>query len=451
LFASQDISYYILSLGCSKNTVDSERINGAMRAAGYVTSVTTADADIIIINTCGFIEAAKNESIAAIFDALGIQAEANSKSRRRSYGRRDDGSGNFVKRVAVVGCLTQRYAREIETEIPEIDFTCGIPDDEFVVRMSARFNVAIRPLSAPQREPLYSGSAYAYIKISDGCSNNCSYCAIPLIRGSHSSYPREFVLGEACRAAARGARELVVVAQDISAYRWGNADLKDIILDMSMIDGIEWIRLMYCHPDHLDENIFNILADVEKVVHYIDIPFQHASGGLLRSMGRKGDGAAYLALIARLRERVPDIRIRSTFMVGFPGETGKDFNELVDFLDAARLDRVGAFEYSPEEGTRAYAMGDTVSGRIKKQRYNRLMDLQREISAGKLKDMVGRVVRVVAEERIDDATWSGRSEYDAPEVDGIFYLTGAGVEANSIVAARVTDAMEYDLVGEIIE
>jgi ribosomal protein S12 methylthiotransferase len=450
LFFSSDISYYIVSLGCAKNLVDSERINGAMQAAGYVASETSGNAHILIVNTCGFIRSAKEESIAAIFDAL-EQAKASDEKRGKGARAGIEGARkDFGRKVVAVGCLTGRYASEVSAEIPEIDYMYGLPDDRFVALMSVHFHVSVPPSPAAARTPLVKGLSYSYIKISDGCSNNCSYCAIPLIRGPHRSFPRKLVMDEAREAAGQGARELVVVAQDISAYRWDGTDLRDIVREMSDIDGIEWIRLMYCHPDHIDQRIAAILAEVPKVVHYIDIPFQHANRRILRSMGRGGDGPAYLNLVSMLRERVPDIRIRSTFMVGYPGETEKEFNEVIDFLSEARLDRVGAFQYSPEEGTRAYAYGDALPDTVKKERYDRLMAVQQEISISKMQDMVGRVVRVLIEERVDEKTWIGRTEYDAPEVDGIFYLTGAGLKTNSMVSALVRDALEYDLIGETI-
>jgi ribosomal protein S12 methylthiotransferase len=229
----------------------------------------------------------------------------------------------------------------------------------------------------------------------------------------------------------------------------GGTGLPELVSAISRVDGVEWIRLMYCHPDHMDDHIIDSLR-VEKVVPYIDIPFQHVSHRVLRSMGRRGGAGAYHALVERLRERIPDIRIRSTFMVGYPGETDADFEELLNFLEAECLDRVGAFIYSPEEGTRSWEMGDPVTDGLKKERYHRIMTIQRDISARKLAAMAGSVVRVLVEEKVDETTCSGRTEYDAPDVDGIFYLTGRNVTINSIVKARVTGATEYDLIGEIV-
>ncbi len=448
MFSSQDISCYIISLGCAKNLVDSERINGALATAGYMKAESSEEADIIIINTCGFITEAKEESIEVIFDAIEQQRSASDNNLKQFY--RNDGSENrnFGRRVVVAGCLSGRYREEILSDIPEIDFLYGLPDERFVDRMSRELCIAINP-PEPLREPLLTGLSYAYIKISDGCSNNCAYCAIPLIRGPHEPWSPELILEDARREALRGAKELVVVAQDIAAYRWRGTGLRELVEGVARIGGVEWIRLMYCHPDHLDDSIISILEGVEKVVPYIDIPFQHVSGPILRSMGRRGDAETYSALVRKLRDRVPDIRIRSTFMVGYPGETDEDFEELSRFLAMSMLDRVGAFSYSPEEGTRAWELNDPVLAEVKKERYNHLMALQQEISAQKLAAMAGSVVPVIVEERIDETIWAGRCIYDAPEVDGIFYLTAGDAPVNSIVKARVTGSTEYDLMGEI--
>ncbi|MBP7737212.1 MAG: 30S ribosomal protein S12 methylthiotransferase RimO [Spirochaetes bacterium] len=449
MFSSQDISFYIISLGCAKNQVDSERINGALASAGYAPAESSEDADVIIINTCGFITDAKEESIEVIFDAIGQQRAAGKKNIKPFYGDNTMEKRDFGRRVAVVGCLSERYREEILSDIPEIDFLYGLPDGYFVDALSRALSVKIQPPRS-LREPLVRGLSYAYLKISDGCSNNCAYCAIPLIRGPHRSWSPEMILDDARREAARGVKELVVVAQDISAYRWEDTGLRDLAAMLDRIDGIEWLRLMYCHPDHLDDGIISIFKDVGKVVPYIDIPFQHVSAPILRSMGRTGDADSYRALIGRLRDAVPDIRIRSTFMVGYPGETEKNFDELTRFIEEAILDRVGAFTYSPEEGTRAWELNDPVPAEIKNERYHRLMAIQQEISARKLAAMDGAIVPVLVEERIDEATWAGRSIYDAPEVDGIFYLTARDAAVNSIVKVRVTGSTEYDLIGEII-
>ncbi|MCU0849063.1 MAG: 30S ribosomal protein S12 methylthiotransferase RimO [Spirochaetes bacterium] len=446
MFLSSDISFHIISLGCAKNLVDSERINGALMSAGFARAGDSNEADITIINTCGFINTAKEESIDVIFDALGGGVKKRKLKNFMENGRIVKKS--FPVKVVAVGCLTQRYMEKMKEEIPELDFICGITDETFAGQVCSRFGITMEPGHGASRVPIIS-QAYSYIKISDGCSNNCSFCAIPLIRGPARSFSPELVLADASDAAAYGVKELIIIAQDIASYRWGDVGLAEIVGKITEIKGPEWIRLMYCHPNHIEETLIDCLANNEKVLKYIDIPFQHASGKVLKSMGRAGDGAKYIGLIEKLRERVPGIRIRSSFMVGYPGEDEGDFQALMEFLREARLDRVGAFIYSPEEGTRSFGLADRVPAREKRKRYNELMKLQKAISSQKLEKMIGADVRVILEERLDGSTFAGRSEYDAPEVDGIFYLTASGAGLNSIVRARVTGSSEYDLYGEM--
>ncbi|MBN1531701.1 MAG: 30S ribosomal protein S12 methylthiotransferase RimO [Spirochaetes bacterium] len=423
----QSLSFAIISLGCSKNLVDSERVNGDMIAAGFVPAESTESADIVIINTCGFITPAKEESIGMILDAAGAEGE---------------------RRVAVMGCLSQRYGDELTREMPEIDFIYGIPDGAFVRRLCDALGVAPPKRFRGRRTPLVAGLSYSFLKISEGCSNRCSYCAIPLIRGGRRPFPPGEILREARDALAGGAVELDLVAQDTASYRYGETRLPELVASLSRLRGLRWLRLLYCHPDHLSGPIIRSIAGNRRVVKYIDIPFQHASGRILRSMGRRGDAERHLALIARLRRDVPGIRIRSTFMVGYPGESDRDFAELMAFMREARIDRAGAFIYSPEEGTAAAGMGGQVPEGVKRARFRRLMTLQRRISERSLESMIGSTVRVLVEERLDAKTFIGRSEYDAPEVDGIFYLTARDAAIKSIVRARVTGAAEYDLYGE---
>lgn len=430
---SRDVACCVVSLGCAKNEVDSERLLGRLSSAGYRIASEPDEADIIILNTCGFITEAKEESIAAILEALDLKKR----------------SGRPDRMIVVAGCLSQRYRDEIAAEIPEADLIYGLLDEAFVERMSSEFGIAALPTTSC-RKPLRPGSSYAYLKIAEGCSNNCSYCAIPLIRGPAVSYPPHLILAEAREAVASGAREIIVIAQDIGAYRAGDCDLRELVERLAGIEGIDWLRLMYCHPRHLDDRVIDALERGSPVVPYLDVPFQHASARILRSMGRGGDAESHLRLIERLRKRVPSIRIRSTLMVGYPGETEEEFEELIAFLRAASLDRVGAFMYSAEEGTRAYRLGDTVPKGVKKERYQRLMNAQREISSRRLESMIGTVVDVLIEERIDRFTWAGRTMYDAPEVDGVFYLTASHAALNEMVRARVTGATEYDLIGEAV-
>ena len=421
-----------------------------MISAGFSSCQSSEDADIIIINTCGFIEPAKKESIEVIFDALSMKEGDPDHDNKKVFTGADGAApSDFTRKVVVTGCFSKRYFSDIEKDIPEIDFLYGIPDEFFVGKMAHAFLVKINT-PVRTRRSLYRDYPYSYIKISDGCSNNCSFCAIPLIRGPLVSFSPDFVIEESRNAVAGGALELIVIAQDIAVYKHGQTDLNDIVNRMSELDGVKWIRLLYCHPDHMTDRIIDLIAENDKVVPYIDIPFQHINRDILESMGRKGDYDTYMSLLGAMRKRIPMLNIRSTFMVGYPGETEEHFNELLDFVRDARLDKVGCFAYSPEEDTESFALGDPVSDDEKEKRLSRLMEVQREISMDKLSLMIGMELDVLVEEKYDENTYIGRTEFDAPEVDGVFYLTSSVDRVNHIVRAKVTDSIEYDLIGEII-
>ncbi len=441
-YPAHTVSYYIISLGCAKNLVDSERLNGELQSIGLRSAPSAEDADIIIISTCGFIEDAKKESIDVIFDAVALKDGAGESADESTPHPRE-----FGKRIAVIGCLTQRYGVEVEHEIPEIDFVYGVVDGKTAISLCKKLGIVPSRAMRRERKPLTANLPYRYIKISDGCSNNCSYCAIPLIRGGLVSYPPAKIYADARNAVKDGARELIVVAQDIASYQYETTDLAALVNRISCMPGVEWIRLMYCHPDRLDDSILQLLAHNDRVVKYIDLPFQHVSKTVLRSMGRSGDVDSYTALIERLRSCVPGIHIRSTFMVGYPGESESDFNELVAFLKGVRLERIGCFMYSPEEGTPAAGAALQVDDSVKRRRYRALMRLQKSLSAKRMRSMIGRTVRVLVEEKVDDEHWMGRTEYDAPEIDGIFYLTAKNIDVNTIIDAKVIDSSEYDLIG----
>lgn len=423
-------TFYIISLGCAKNQCDSERLIASLTGIGLDRADTAEQADILIINTCGFIESAKQESIEVILDAADL---------------RDSG-----KRVVVLGCLTERYREDIARDMPEIDMVYGLYDDAFAARLIERFGLtAATGGGGAHRIPLERG-AFEYIKIAEGCSNGCNYCAIPLIRGAHRSFAPELILTDAREAVSRGASELIIVAQDIAQYQHGGVELPELVNRIADIPGVRWIRLMYLHPDHITDAILNLYAAQPKVVPYIDIPFQHASAGVLKLMNRAGDAARYTALIERLRETRPDMAIRSTFMVGHPGETEDDFRILMDFLRKNRLDRVGAFMYSPEEGT-VSAGFERPAPRTVKKRYAELMETQMKISAQRMEERVGTYCEALVEERVDESTWACRTVYDAPEVDGVLYLSAPedAVSLNGIYRVHVTGSTEYDLMGEL--
>ena len=447
MYKSSDLSFYLISLGCSKNLVDSEKINGQMISAGFTPAESSESSNILIINTCGFIRDAKEEAIDVILDAVSLKESHDFPVSHESPNINH--TGIFYKKVAVTGCLSARYYSEIENDIPEIDFLYGIPDDNFVKEMCRRFKIKTGGIRIV-REKLFNNYPYSYIKISDGCSNNCSYCAIPLIRGPHVSFSPEIILQDAKSEVERGALELNIIAQDIAVYKYGEIKLPALVNEISKLDKLRWIRLLYCHPDHITDDIINLIAENEKVVPYIDIPFQHVNRSILKSMGRKGSSDVYMNLISELRAKIPGLTIRSTFMVGYPGEGDREFRELISFVKFAELDRVGCFTYSPEEGTAAYTISDNVDVDLKKERLDELMSLQMDISKKLLKKRKGQIVDVLVEEKIDDKTSLGRTKSDAPEVDGVFYLTSEVNTVNTIVKARVTGSDEYDLKGVMV-
>ena len=437
MYHSSDLSFYIIALGCSKNLVDAENLKGRLLSSSFNDADSSDEADIVIKFTCGFITPAKEESIGVIFDAIK---------------QRDEKSpAGFKPRVVVNSCLSERYFDNLKDEIPEIDFLYGINDADFVNKLAFEFNIVLDSVEVERQVSLSGPLPYRYIKISEGCSNNCSYCAIPLIRGAARSYPPNQIIKSARDAAQDGAIEIILIAQDTAAYKYDSFSLADIINDIAAIEGVKWIRLLYCHPDHISDELIDCVAKSEKVVRYFDIPFQHVNRRILDSMGRAGDAEKYFALVQKIRERIPGVRLRSTFMVGYPGETDAEFQDLLDFLIRAQLDRVGAFVYSPEEGTRAVEMKPQLSKRTADKRYKMLMETQQKISVERLQNMIGETLDVIIEERIDDITYVGRTEFDAPEVDGVFYLTSKVNALNSIVKAKATASTEYDLLGEYDE
>lgn len=431
MISSNSISYYILSLGCAKNQVDSEKLNGAFLEAGFAPAKSVLEANIVVINTCAFIEDAKKESINAIFEIIEIQKE-----------RKD----NFGPKLVVAGCLAKRYGEQLRNEIPEIDFLYGLVDEHLLPSLCQHFGIKAKKLTFRQ-VPIIQSVPYAYIKISEGCSNNCSYCAIPMIRGKAKPFSPKKILNDVFEATQRGVKELILVAQDIGAYRFGKIGLVCLLKKICANTNIPWIRLMYCHPAHVNDDLIEFIATERRICRYLDIPFQHVSPRVLYSMGRSGDAETYLRLLEKIRTAVKDIHIRSTFIVGYPNETEDDFRMLIDFIKEARLEKVGAFMFSAEEGTRAFELKDCVPKRIKRLRYHTLLTLQKEISKKILSTMIGKKVKVLVEDHIGKNKWKGRSEFDAPEIDGIFFLTSKRATLHSMVNAEVTNASEYDLFG----
>ena len=433
----------MISLGCEKNRVDAEMMMARLQKAGYELVDDASCADVAIVNTCGFIEAAKKESIGEILE-LGKQKAAGQ-----------------IKAIVVTGCMAERYQQEIRKELPEADAVCGIGADADIVEVVDRTLRGEHPELFPEKtllplcgERVHSTPLYSsYIKIAEGCDNRCSYCAIPLIRGPYRSRPMESILEEAKALAESGTKELIVIAQDTTRYgrdlykKWM---LPELLHKLGTVDGVEWIRLLYCYPDFMTEELMDTIAQEPKIVKYVDLPLQHCSGPVLRAMRRFGDRETLTALIGKMRERIPGLVLRTTVIAGFPGETEEDFAELCDFIKEIRFERLGCFAYSPEEGTPAAEMENQIEEEEKRRRAGRVMETQMGIMQDWGEAQVGRVFDVLTE-GFDEETqcWFGRSYADAPEIDGRVYFTAADAPVpGQFVRVRITACMDCDLMGE---
>ena len=426
----------VITLGCSKNTVDSEHLMARLAAAGYEVLFDSdrTDAKVVVINTCGFIGDAKQESVEMILRAAAAKQAGK------------------IERLFVIGCLSERYADELRTEIPEVDEYFGARTWDGIIRaLGASDDPALataRLLTTPKH--------YAYLKISEGCNWKCGYCAIPLIRGEHRSVPMEELEEEARRLAAGGVRELMVIAQDTTYYGldlYGRRCLAELLRRLCRIDSLEWIRLHYAYPTAFPEEVIEVMASEPKICKYLDIPFQHISDAQLAAMHRRHTKAEALELIARLRHAIPDLALRTTLLVGYPGESEADFEELLDFVRETRFDRLGVFAYSEEEGTfSARELRDDVPEEVKQQRVERVMALQNEISLANNLRRVGRTERVVIDSRQGDF-YVGRSQYDSPEVDQEILIPAAGrrLLRGRFYDVKITSAADYDLYAEPVD
>ncbi|MFM9872189.1 MAG: 30S ribosomal protein S12 methylthiotransferase RimO [Fimbriimonadaceae bacterium] len=426
----------IVTLGCAKNDVDSEEIAGVLRESGRTVDGSQS-ADVTIINTCGFLESAKHESIAAIRKAVA-----------------EKGGG----KVIVAGCLAQRMGAELARLAPGADAYVGVGQmgkfDTIVEKVFTHHEpwVDVQPPHhrwADVTTRARTGRPWsAYLKVSEGCDHRCTFCTIPSFRGNHVSKPMERVLEEARHLARTGCKEINLIAQDVTQYGYDlykEFTLPKLLHELAAVDGIEWIRILYFYPNRLTNEVIDAMAGLEKVCNYIDIPLQHAHPDTLRRMKRPWDGERYLKIFEKVRSRIPNVAIRTTFIVGFPGETKSEFDYLVDFVREAKLDRVGAFQFSREPGTLSYGMPGQVPSKVKKDRYDRLMRAQSPVSLGINKVLVGETIRVLVDESKDG--WiAGRSYRDAPEIDGWVYAQGS-VPVGSFARVKVTEAKEHDLVG----
>lgn len=439
---------YVETLGCPKNFNDSQVAKGIMSVAGHSITDDLAEADAVMVNTCGFINDAKKESIDRIFELAGSKK---------------DGA-----LLIVSGCLSQRYGQELFAEMPEVDVMLGVNDYERlpeILEQHERFGTGagdsdrIRRLFASGEECPFVSHVYrelngghtATVKIAEGCDNRCAYCIIPSIRGGFRSRPMEEIETEVRKLAAHGCKELILIAQDVTHYGsdiYGEQRLPELLKRLCGIDGIEWIRLMYCYEDRITDELIEVMAAEPKICHYIDIPIQHASDKILKLMKRRSTKNSIRKTIGRLRAAMPDIHIRTTLITGFPGEKAAEFEELCDFVEEMRFERLGVFPYSKEEGTEAAEMKPQVREDVKRRRAETIMRMQLDISLEKNQEKVGKVLEVIVDEKDEDGAYIGRTRYDAPEIDNaVIFKADRNIEIGEITRVKITDAFDYDLIG----
>ena len=436
-----------ISLGCDKNLVDTEMMLGMLSEKGYTFTDDEDKADIAVVNTCCFINDAKQESIDCLI-ALG---------EKRKNGR--------LKGLIATGCLAQRYAGEIRDEIPEVDAIVGTNAFDQIVDAIERTANEERPdfLRDIQKTPVFgkkriltTGGHYAYLKIAEGCDKHCTYCIIPKVRGNYRSVPMEVLQKEARELVDAGVKELILVAQETTIYGvdlYGEKKLPMLLQQLCAIDGLYWIRILYCYPEEITEELIEVIKKEKKICHYLDIPIQHAEDGVLKRMGRRTTNKDLRAIIGRLREEIPDICLRTTLITGFPKETEEDHEILMEFVDEMEFDRLGVFPYSAEENTPAAEFPGQIDEKVKQRRQGEIMELQQEIAFDKASDMIGRELYVMIEGKVaDEDTYAGRTYKDAPGVDGLIFVnTEEELMSGDFVKVKITASYEYDLIGEIVK
>ncbi len=442
----------ITSLGCSKNLIDSEQMRGLLKEAGYELWENEEDADVIIVNTCAFIEAAQTESIECILELAAYKKHGKAKA------------------LIVTGCLAQRYKEQVIREIPEVDAVVGVNEYDKIVDVIKsldeggehpenikRISCSDLPMECGELPRERTTPEYtAFLKIAEGCDNRCTYCVIPYIRGRYRSRKMEDIVAEAEKMAADGVKELIVIAQDTTRYGkdiYGEYKLPELLQKLCRIDGIEWIRVHYCYPELVTDELIEVIAKEDKICNYLDIPIQHCSDRVLKRMGRRTNKAQIIGLIKKLRERIPDIVIRTTLLVGFPGETDEDFEELREFVEETKFDRLGVFAYSREEDTPAYDMPDQVDEEVKEERRDLIMLIQSGISEELNEAKRGSVQRVLVEDKDEIIkSYYGRTYADSTEVDGkVFFKSDKRVKPGDFVNVRIDSNLEYDLFGVMID
>lgn len=452
-----------VSLGCDKNLVDSEKMLGLLNEAGYRVAQEESEADAIVVNTCCFIHDAKEESVETILE----MAEWKKKGR--------------LKALIVTGCMAQRYQDEIQQEIPEVDAVIGTTGyteivpilDEILAEAEASQKEAaveepkeksfvnccpsidLLPASLADKRVVTTGGYTAYLKIAEGCNKRCTYCIIPYIRGHYRSFPMEDLLEEARKLAEGGVKELILIAQETTVYGmdcYGRKALPELLTKLCEIEGIEWIRILYCYSEEITDELIAVMKKEKKICHYLDIPIQHSEDTILKRMGRRTNRAELVSLVEKLRKEIPDIVLRTTLITGFPGETEEEFKNMVDFVDSMEFDRLGVFPYSAEEGTKAAEMDGQITEEVKESRRDEIMALQQEISADKAASRIDDEMSVLIEGYLyEDDIYIGRTYMDAPKVDGnVFVRAEEELISGDIVPVRITGANEYDLMGDVI-
>jgi len=443
------IKIAFISLGCDKNLIDAEIMLGLIDEQGYTITSNESEADIVIINSCGFIADANEETIENILRIADYKETGKCKG------------------IIVTGCMAERYKQEIFKSLPEVDAVVGTGDFEKIVfvineilegkknvKLITDKNHIINDKNYSKRIVTTAGG-FAYLKIAEGCNNFCTYCTIPYLRGKYRSRTIDSIIEESKILAYKGVKEIIIVAQDTSLYGtdlYGEKKLPELINKISEIDGIEWIRILYCYPEHINDELIKTIAENKKVCHYIDMPIQHINNRILKTMGRRSSKENIEKIISKLREYVDDICIRTTLIVGFPGETKEEFNELVDFVKKIKFDRLGVFTYSREEGTPAYNMDNQIDENLKEDRKNYIMETQKNISASKCATFKGKILKVIVEGKIEneDNVYCGRSYRDCYEIDGfVFFKSDEDLIAGDFVNVKITDASDYDLMGDV--
>ncbi len=434
-----------VSLGCDKNLVDTEVMLGLLQKKGFEFTDDETEAEVIVINTCCFIHDAKQESVDTIL----------AMARQKEEG--------VCKALIVTGCLAQRYQQEIMEEIPEVDACLGTASFDRITEAVEKALEGKKPMlfeeldrlpAIPAKRVITTGGYYEYLKIAEGCDKHCTYCIIPKIRGSYRSIPMEELLAQAGALADSGVREIILVAQETTVYGtdiYGRKSLATLLERLSELEGIEWIRLMYCYPEEIDDELIAAIKRLPKVCHYLDIPIQHGNDAILKRMGRRTDKEQLVKIVGKLRDAIPDIVLRTTLITGFPGETQSNHEELMEFVNAMEFDRLGVFTYSAEEDTPAAGFDEQIEEEVKKQRQEELMELQQEIAYDLAESRIGKTYRVLIEGKVaDENAYVGRTYMDAPNIDGyIFVNTDEELMSGDFVYVKVTGAMEYDLIGEI--